>query len=43
MAMAAFVPLVGFGIGVRPEMVPVMVMVVLAGALFERFRPATAS
>jgi hypothetical protein len=43
MAMAAFVPLVGLGIAVRPEMVPVMVMVVLAGALFERFRPATAS
>jgi len=36
--MAAFVPLAGLGIGVRPAMVPVMVMVVLAGALFERFR-----
>ena len=36
--MVTFVPLVGFGIGVRPAMVPVMVMVVLAGALFERFR-----
>ena len=41
--MAAFVPLVGVGISVRPGMVPVMVMVVLAGALFERFRTVTAS
>jgi hypothetical protein len=43
MAMAALVPLVGVG-GIRayPSMVPVMVMFVLAGALFERFRPASA-
>lgn len=38
--MAAFVPLVGMGVSARPAMVPVMVMFVLAGALFERFRPA---
>jgi hypothetical protein len=38
--MAAFVPLVGMGVSARPVMVPVMVMFVLAGALFERFRPA---
>ncbi len=43
MAMAAFVPLVGIGITAPPSMVPVMVMFVLAGALFERFRSATAS
>jgi hypothetical protein len=36
--MAAFVPLVGIGISARPAMVPLMVMFVLAGALFERFR-----
>jgi hypothetical protein len=41
--MAAFVPVVGIGISARPPMVPVMVMFVLAGALFERFRPAAAS
>jgi hypothetical protein len=41
--MATFVPLVGVGISARPAMVPVMVMFVLAGALFERFRPATAA
>ncbi len=41
--MAAFVPLVGVGITAPPSMVPVMVMFVLAGSLFERFRPATAS
>jgi hypothetical protein len=41
--MATFVPLVGVGITARPAMVPVIVMFVLAGALFERFRPATAS
>ena len=40
-AMATFVPLVGVGISARPVMVPVMVMFVLAGALFERFRVAT--
>lgn len=40
MAMAFFVPLVGIGISARPAMVPVIVMFVLAGALFERFRPA---
>jgi hypothetical protein len=40
-AMAAFVPLVGIGISARPTMVPLMVTFVLAGALFERFRPAT--
>ena len=39
--MAAFVPLVGVGITARPAMVPVMVMFVLAGALFERFRTVT--
>jgi hypothetical protein len=39
--MAAFVPLVGIGISARPTMVPLMVTFVLAGALFERFRPAT--
>jgi hypothetical protein len=38
--MAALVPLVGIGIAARPAMVPMMVMFVLAGALFERFRPA---
>ena len=37
-AMATVVPLVGVGISARPAMVPVMVMFVLAGALFERFR-----
>ena len=42
-ALAVFVPLVGVGIAARPAMVPVMVMFVLAGALFERFRSATAS
>jgi hypothetical protein len=41
--MAAFVPLVGIGITARPPMVPVMVMFVLAGALFERFRLPTPS
>ena len=41
--MAAFVPLVGIVIAARPGMVPVMAMFVLAGALFERFRPTTAS
>ena len=41
--MAAFVPVVGIGITAHPAMVPVMVMFVLAGALFERFRPAAAS
>jgi hypothetical protein len=41
-AMAAFVPLVGIGISARPAMVPVMVMFVLAGALFERFRSSPA-
>jgi hypothetical protein len=41
--MATFVPLVGVGITARPAMVPVIVMFVLAGALCERFRPATAS
>jgi hypothetical protein len=40
-AMAAFVPLVGVGISVAPSRVPVMMTFVLAGALFERFRPAT--
>jgi hypothetical protein len=40
--MAAFVPLVGIGISARPAMVPVMVMFVLAGALFERFRSSPA-
>jgi len=40
--MALFVPLVGIGISARPSMVPVMVMFVLAGALFERRSPATA-
>jgi hypothetical protein len=43
MVMAAFVPVVGIGIRVRPAMVPVIAMFVLAGALFERSRPATAS
>lgn len=42
-AMAAFVPLVGIGIIARPAMVPVIVSVVLAGALFERFRSPAAS
>jgi hypothetical protein len=42
-AMATFVPLVLVGVVGRPLMVPVMVMFVLAGALFERFRPAAAS
>jgi hypothetical protein len=37
-AMAVFVPFVVVGISARPPMVPVMVMFVLAGALFERFR-----
>jgi hypothetical protein len=37
-AMATFVPLVGVGISARPAMVPVMVLFVLAGGLFERFR-----
>jgi hypothetical protein len=43
-AMAVFVPLVGVG-GIRayPSMVPVMVTFLLAGALFERFRPTVAS
>lgn len=41
--MAAFVPLVGVGIAARPAMVPLMVMFVLAGALFERSRLETAS
>jgi hypothetical protein len=41
--LAAFVPLVGIGISARPAMVPLMVMFVLAGALFERLRPSTAS
>ena len=40
-AMAFFVPLVGVGITAPPSMVPVMVMFVLAGALFERFRTVT--
>ena len=40
-AMATCVPLVGIGISARPAMVPVMVMFVLAGALFERFRGVT--
>lgn len=42
-AMARVVPLVGIGISARPSMVPVMVMFVLAGALFERFRPIIAT
>jgi hypothetical protein len=42
MAMATFVPLVIVGVRARPAMVPVMVMFVLAGALFERFRVAAA-
>ena len=37
-AMAALIPVVGVGIRLRPVMVPVVVMFVLAGALFERFR-----
>jgi hypothetical protein len=41
--MAQFVPFVGIGIRARPSMVPVMVAFVLAGALFERFRPTPAS
>ena len=41
--MALLVPLVGIGISARPSMVPVMVAFVLAGALFERFRPTPAS
>jgi hypothetical protein len=41
--MAMFVPLVGVGIGVSPLMVPLMVMFVLAGALFQRFKLSTAS
>jgi len=41
--MATFVPLVGVGIAARPVMVPMMVIFVLAGALFERFRPALAA
>lgn len=42
--MAVFVPLVGVG-GIRayPSMVPVMVMFVLAGALFERSRRTVTS
>jgi hypothetical protein len=39
-SMATFVPLVGVGITAPPSMVPMMVMFILAGALFERFRPA---
>jgi hypothetical protein len=42
-AMAFLVPLVGIGISARPSMVPLMVMFALAGALFERFRPAATS
>lgn len=38
--MAAFVPLVGIGITARPTLVPLVATFVLAGALFERFRPA---
>jgi hypothetical protein len=41
--MSMFVPLVGIGIGVSPPMVPLMVLFVLVGALFERFRLSTAS
>lgn len=37
--MATFVPFVGLGIAARPAIVPVMVMFLLAGSLFERFRP----
>ena len=40
-AMSRFVPIVG--ISARPSMVPVIVMFVLAGALFERFRHVPAS
>jgi hypothetical protein len=43
MLMAQLVPFVGIGISAPPSMVPVMVAFVLAGALFERFRPAPAS
>ena len=42
-AMATFVPLVGIGIRAYPPLVPVMVMFVLIGALYERFRPTMAS
>jgi hypothetical protein len=37
-AMSVFVPIVGVGISARPPMVPVMILFVLAGALFERSR-----
>jgi len=42
-AMAKLVPIVGVGISARPSMVPVIVMFMLAGALFERFRHTPAS
>lgn len=38
-AMATFVPLVVVGIRAYPSMVPIMVMFVLIGALYERVRP----
>jgi hypothetical protein len=41
-AMSMFVPVVGIGIRAYPLMVPVMVTFVLAGAMYERFRPTVA-
>jgi hypothetical protein len=42
-AMAWLVPFVAVGVSARPMMVPVMVMFVLAGAMFERFRSVPAA